>query len=142
MKAIAGDLKAGTDVRFAGGRLQIQKGMFSFERVQLEDVASFEVVTEENKASILGKVGWGAVGALALGPLGLLAGVLGGGNRRDRVMAVEFRDGRRILLKGNAKDVEQFTAGTFNNHTRKVQTIEARPAERIDPPMGKGPWDN
>lgn len=140
MKAIAGDLKAGTDVRFAAGKLQIQNGIFSYERVALEDVSSFQVVTEENKASILGKVGWGAVGAIALGPLGLLAGVLGGGNRRDRVMAVEFRDGRRVLLKGNAKDVEQFTAGAFNNQTRKIQTIEARPAERIDPPM-KGPWD-
>lgn len=142
MKTLAGDYKKDCDVRFAGGRLQVQKGIFSFEYIDLADISSFEVVTEDNKASIMGKVGWGAVGAIALGPLGLLAGVIGGGNRRDRVMAIETRHGKRVLLKGSAKDVEQFTAATFNNHTRKVQTIEGHAADRIDPPMIKGPWDS
>ncbi|MEQ8448246.1 MAG: hypothetical protein RIB97_01030 [Nitratireductor sp.] len=135
MTVLAGDYKKDCDVRFAGDRLQIQKGIFSFEHINVADTSSFEVVTEENRASILGKVGWGAVGALALGPLGLLAGVIGGGNRRDRVMLIETRDGKRLLLKGGAKDVEKFTATTFNNHTRKVRTIEWHAAERIDPPM-------
>lgn len=103
MKVLAGDFKKGCDVRFAGERLQIQKGIFSFLYIDLADIASFDVVTEDNRMSILGKVGWGAVGAVALGPLGLLAGVIGGGNRRDRVMAIETRDGRRLLLKGRRR---------------------------------------
>lgn len=135
MKVLAGDYKKDCDVRFSGARLQIQKSIFSFDYIDLADVSSFAVVTEENKASIVGKVGWGAVGAIALGPLGLLAGVIGGGNRRDRVMVVEIRDGRRILLKGDAKDVERFTTATFNNHTRQVQTIEGHRTDRIDPPL-------
>lgn len=135
MKVLAGDYKKDCDVRFAGDRLQIQKGIFSYEYIALVDISDFQIVTEENKTSILGKVGWGAVGAIALGPLGLLAGVIGGGNRQDRVMALETRDGKRVLLKGNAKDVEKFTAATFNNHTRKIQTIEGRAEKRIDPPM-------
>lgn len=113
MKVLAGDWKAGCGVMLAGPRLQFQRGTFSFDYVAFSDIDTFDVVTEENRASIFGKVGWGAVGAIALGPLGLLAGVLGGGNRRERVMVMRTIDGRRAMIKGTAKDVERIKAAMF-----------------------------
>lgn len=47
-------------------------------------------ITEENKSSFVGKAGWGLVGSVALGPLGLLAGVLSGGNKKVMCCAFEM----------------------------------------------------
>ena len=133
MKVLAGDYKKDCGILFAGDKLQIQKSTFSFDYIKLSDIVNFQIVTEENKASILGKVGWGAVGVIALGPLGLLAGVLGGGNKRERVMAIESRDGRKLLLKGNSKDAEKLTAATFNNDQAEAKLIEGSAQGRIEP---------
>ncbi|WP_313030492.1 hypothetical protein [Brucella sp.] len=114
MKVLAGDWKEGINVLVGPNGVVFQKGVFRNERVPLSEIANFDMVTEENKASILGKVGWGAAGAIVLGPLGLLAGVLGGGNKKDRVMAVRFKDGRKALIKGGPKDVEAFNKYTFS----------------------------
>ncbi len=89
-------------------------GMIKHDIISFTEIAQFEVITEENKKSIAGTLGWGAVGAVALGPLGLLAGVLGGGNKKVRVIAITFNDGRKVLLKGTQKDVEQMTKFRFN----------------------------
>lgn len=113
MKVLAGDWKAGTNVIRSSARIEFQISGFKFEKLPFSTIASFDVVTSENRASFFGKVGWGAVGAVALGPIGLLAGVLAGGNKKDRVMAFEFSDGRKALVKGTAKDAEFFAAATF-----------------------------
>src|SRR5438067_365502 len=48
---------------------------------KLEDLAELEVASEESTKKMMGAIGWGLVGDLALGPLGLLAGVLSGGKQ-------------------------------------------------------------
>lgn len=113
LKVLAGDWKQGINVIRTATDIQFQNSAWKFEKIPLRDVSSFDIVTENNRASIMGKVGWGALGAVALGPIGLLAGVLGGGNKKDRVMAISFSDGRKVLLKGDAKDAEALTAATF-----------------------------
>lgn len=129
MKLLAGDWKDGIQVLIGPRELVFQKGFFSYDRLPLSEIADFEVVSEQNKASILGKVGWGAVGAIALGPVGLLAGALGGGNKQHRVMSILFKDGRKALVKGTAKDVETLTTVTFNLKPTAAPRIE----ERQDP---------
>jgi threonine dehydrogenase-like Zn-dependent dehydrogenase len=120
MKVLAGDWKVdGPVIVVKNSRGQLKElhlpvGVWKSDKMKPQDIASFEIVTEENKASVMGKLGWGAVGAIALGPLGLLAGVLAGGNRRDRVMVLTFKDSRRAMLKGNAKDAEMLQAAAFN----------------------------
>ncbi|WP_185982978.1 hypothetical protein [Aureimonas mangrovi] len=113
MKLLAGDWKSEINVLLNNREFAFQNSLLKFERIALEEVAEFDVVTEENKASIAGKLGWGALGAIALGPLGLLAGVLGGGNRQERIISVSFKDGRKALLKGTSKEVQILTASTF-----------------------------
>lgn len=61
------------------------------------DIEELEVASEQNVKRMGGAIGWGAVGALALGPLGLLAGVLSGGNRKDVTFVVRFKDDRKLL---------------------------------------------
>lgn len=56
-------------------------------------VKTLEEVTEENKVRVLGAAGWGAVGAIALGPVGALgaaAGSYGGSN--------SWRDGEKCCV--------------------------------------------
>lgn len=119
MKILAGDWNENATVvvnRSFGGKaieIAIQKSGFSFEKLPIDQVETVEILTENNKSSILGKAGWGTVGAIALGPIGLLAGVLGGGNRKERIMVVKFKDGRSAMIKGNAKDAEVFMSAAF-----------------------------
>ena len=83
----------------------------------LSEIQSLDVVTEDNRASIAGKVGWGVAGAVVLGPVGMLAGVLGGGIRKVRIISVLFADGRKVLLKGTADDLELLVAANFGGST-------------------------
>jgi hypothetical protein len=46
------------------------------------------LVTEENKKKFLSSAGWGLVGGALLGPVGLVAGALAGGNRKEISFAV------------------------------------------------------
>lgn len=141
MKVLAGDWKADSPIavkKSLTGKwraLVFSAGLFRIEQVPLSDIVEFDIVTEENKASILGKVGWGAAGLVVLGPLGLLAGVLGGGNRRDRVMVIRTRDGRSAMVKGNSKDAEALMAASFGNRPSEMKTIEASAQGRIEPTL-------
>ena len=101
-------------------------GLIKHDVISFTEIDQFDVITEENKKSIAGTLGWGAVGAIALGPLGLLAGVLGGGNKQVRVIAITFNDGRKVLLKGTQKDVEQMMKFRFN---------QSRAAQVEQPPV-------
>jgi hypothetical protein len=103
---IAGDWPSGTFVTYAHGFFGKPSSLvigWSVGRFYAEHIASATLVTEQNSTSVLGKVGWGAVGGLALGPLGLLAGALGGGNRQHSIVALELVDGRKALLKCDAE---------------------------------------
>ncbi len=121
LKILAGDFKEGTLVMVMTQGIIKQKKYITFaegwsmkpEKLFAEDLLSVDLVTEENKTSIMGKVGWGAVGGLALGPLGLLAGVLGGGNRSKKVVAVALKDGRKALISGKPKDIQELLALGF-----------------------------
>jgi uncharacterized membrane protein len=72
---------------------------FRHESIPVTQVGSVELVTEDNKASVLGKAAWGAAGGLLLGPLGLVVGALAGGNKRVRLASIVFKDGRKALVQ-------------------------------------------
>lgn len=88
-------------------------GFFRVDSYRLDEIVSCDLVTADNYSSIAGKVGWGAVGAIALGPLGLLAGVLGGGNKRERVVSIVFDDGRKAMIKCSPKEAEALLAAGY-----------------------------
>jgi hypothetical protein len=119
MKILGGDWPGGGNASLtrSGGKvetLQLFRDKYAWDAVPAETIESAEIVTQENQKSILKKMGWGAVGLVTLGPLGMLAGVLGGGNRNSMVMAIKFSDGRAVLLEGKSKDLQPLLGVAFS----------------------------
>ena len=80
------------------------EGFLSYGRImyRMTAVSEMQELTEENKVKVLGAAGWGAVGALVAGPMGLLAGMVLGGRGSNMVISVTFKDGRKALLQVDA----------------------------------------
>lgn len=123
MKVLAGDWKAGDLATFrvsAFGnkpKFLIMPGRFPYERIDFDKIKSIDHVTDENKTSVMGKAAWGAAGAVLLGPVGLLAGVLGGGNVQKRVVSMEFTDGRKVLLECTPDDFKALLSVQYGSRT-------------------------
>lgn len=77
------------------------------------DIASVEKATEESVKRIGGTVGWGAVGAALLGPVGLLAGLLAGGRGTNVTFIARFKDGSKILATTDARTYTAIQAASF-----------------------------
>ena len=89
------------------------------------NIANITQVTEENKKSFTGSAAWGLVGALALGGIGALAGVLAGGNSKELLVAIQLKSGENIL---GTVDMETFkwlvgVAATPGAAARPVKTL-------------------
>ena len=80
----------------------ISKSMLLFLDIMLdkETIESIELVTEEHRKSAVSAVGRGAVGAMVLGPIGLLAG-LTAKDVGTHMVAVQFKDGKKSLIDLN-----------------------------------------
>ena len=96
------------------GQLSFSKaGTWKPETIPITKLKSVETASEESVKRIGGAVGWGAVGALALGPVGLLAGMLLGGKGKDVTFVAEFKDGRKILATSDSKTFTKLQAAVF-----------------------------
>ena len=67
------------------------------ESIPLSQLEIVEVASEDSVKRIGGTIAWAAAGALALGPVGLLAGLVLGGKRKEVTFVARFRDGRKLL---------------------------------------------
>lgn len=125
IKILAGDWDPGTvcffEPAFFGKPDRIRIARVFGPEYPADEVVSIEIVTEQNCTSILKKVGWGLVGSAVLGPVGLLAGVLGGGNRNEKVVAIEFADGKRALLQCDAKSYDNMMRLSFRKRPEPVR---------------------
>lgn len=67
------------------------------------EVASLERVSQSNLENVRASLGWGAAGALALGPIGLLAAPLMARRKTETrvVFLIAFNDGRKLLGEGD-----------------------------------------
>jgi hypothetical protein len=69
----------------------------------LDNIAEVAVADENSVKRLEGTIGWGAIGALLLGPVGLLAGLLLGGKRTEVTFVAKFENGEKMLAT-TAKD--------------------------------------
>ena len=106
-KVLAGDLGK-TSLKVGWGKMAI--GM---QVMRLSSLATVEIATEESVKRAGGTIGWGAAGAVLLGPVGLLAGLLLGGRGKEITFVAVFRDGRKILGTINSKGYQEMLAATF-----------------------------
>ncbi|MBB2828932.1 UNVERIFIED_ORG: hypothetical protein GGI65_005601 [Rhizobium esperanzae] len=126
IKVLAGDWEPGTvcvfEPAFFGKPDRIRMARVFGPEYPAAEVISIDIITEQNSTSILRKAGWGFVGSVALGPVGMLAGVLGGGNRHEKIVAIEFTDGKRALLQCDAKSYGEIMRLTFRKRPEALRS--------------------
>src|SRR6185312_15461439 len=100
IKVHAGDFLA-EDGQFSSlfGNLVLKTKEHSFvgETIPLTQLEAVEIASEESVKKLGGTIGWGAAGGLLLGPVGLLAGLLLGGRKKEVTFIAKFKDGRKVL---------------------------------------------
>lgn len=82
----------------------------SGECVLANQILSIEIASEESVKKVGGALGWGVVGATLMGPVGAIAGVLLGGNKKDVTFVVEFVDGRKLMGEVDSKSYQKIIA--------------------------------
>jgi uncharacterized protein YcfJ len=78
-------------------RLYTKSGLQPDARPSGRSIRTVEIATEESVKRAGGTIGGAAVGAILLGPVGLVAGALLGGQGKDITIIVEFYNGRKLL---------------------------------------------
>ncbi len=78
-----------------------------------DQIEELELATEDNVKRLGGTVGWGAAGAVILGPVGLLAGLLLGGRGKNVTFVCKLKDGKKFLGTAPAKTYKALMAATF-----------------------------
>lgn len=97
---IAGDFPEKSFIISVFGNISIQCSTIknpSFKYDITKSIKNIEIITEETKKKFLGAAGWGTVGAIALGPLGAIAGILVGGNKKEILIACELKNGKKFI---------------------------------------------
>jgi len=84
------------------------------EHVTTDQIGSLEVASEESVKRFGGTVGWGIAGALVLGPIGAMAGLLTGGRGKDVTFICKLKDGRKFLATVPSKTFMALQAATFH----------------------------
>jgi len=118
VKILAGDLKAcnwDVNADLFGKDFIIRCGIFgSGGSIDLKkEVQSVEIMTEDNKKKFLGSAAFGAIGGLAFGPIGAVAGLLAGGNKRDVTFACYLKDGRKFMATADSKTFTKIQSFCF-----------------------------
>lgn len=116
----AGDFKAGRyhylqKPRFwRGGKLVMRRRRRIFrETVKFKKIVSVEPANQESVKRAGGTIGWGVAGAALLGPMGMLAGLIAGGQGADVTFVCKLKDGRKFLGTMKSKDYAILAAAAF-----------------------------
>lgn len=80
---------------------------------ELLELAQIDVASEESVKRLGGTVGWGVVGGALLGPVGMLAGLLAGGRKKEVTFVAVFKDGRRMLATTDSATYTKLSALLF-----------------------------
>ena len=76
-------------------------------------VLKIELMNEEKAKSFLGAAGMGLVGSALVGPLGLIVGVLAGGNKNSKVYALSYKDIQFIVESSNKTDQQKLDNAVY-----------------------------
>jgi hypothetical protein len=110
----AGDFSKG-EGQFSFGSLVLKSSAHAWpgEVIPLSQLESVELASEESVKKLGGTLGWGAAGALVLGPVGLLAGLLLGGKKKEVTFVARFKDGRKLMATTDNGTFTKLRAAVF-----------------------------
>lgn len=80
------------------------------DRVDPASVVALDVASEDSVKKIGGSLGWGVAGGVLMGPLGLIAGAILGGNRKDVTFIAELSEGRKFMATTDSKTYTELQA--------------------------------
>lgn len=103
LKIHAGDWDGPSEFIVSQFHLHRKGTVWSFDKIWGSELADVSIATEESVKRVGGTIGWGIAGAVALGPIGLLAGVLVGGRGKDVTFVAKFKDGRKLIATTDSK---------------------------------------
>lgn len=114
-----------TEITTSFGVLSIKTGVFQFsgETVTGDKFEAIEISTEENVKKIGGTVGWGAVGGVLAGPVGILAGAMLGGNKKQVTFILGLTDGRQLMGTTDSKAYTELVAAKMKFDSLKTSYI-------------------
>lgn len=114
IKVHAGDFLKG-DGQFSFGSLVLrtEARYIIGEAIPATELEAVEAATEESVKKLGGTVGWGITGGALLGPVGLLAGLLAGGRKKEVTFVASFKDGRKLLGTTDSKTFTRLQAACF-----------------------------
>jgi hypothetical protein len=129
---LSGDFSHRQDVHHVSRAVLRLKGksFFSgFEEVPTSRIASIQVVNENSGKSFAGSAIAGVGGALLLGGIGAIAGVLSGGNSKTTTFVLALRDGRQVLCRAQSKAFEILQTVAFENASG-AEIVDAQAVDR------------
>lgn len=114
LKVLAGSWHTG-DGSFSGTTFALpkSKSWADWEIVQAASLTTIEIASEESVKRVGGTLGWGVAGAALLGPVGLLAGLLMGGRRKEVTFVASFKDGRKLMATTDNKTFVMMKAASI-----------------------------
>ena len=68
-----------------------------------DDIKTLEILTQDNAKNVSAAVGWGLLGTVVAGPIGLVAGGLLGLKKDDIVCVLRFHDDKTLLVRTTTK---------------------------------------
>lgn len=113
LKIHAGDFKDAKAANFGSGTFVFSTGIFKTEKVPSSAIEALDVASEESLKKMGGTIGWGIVGGVALGGIGLVAGLLAGGRSKEVTFVCKFKDGRKLLATTDSKTFTEIQAACF-----------------------------
>jgi len=113
IKILAGSFPKGEAYIYFGQiTLPGQSSAIAFNHF-LRDLEEIDVASEENVKKVGGTLGWGAAGAILLGPAGLLAGLLLGGKKKEVTFVAKFKDDKKMLGSTDSETYKTMMASIF-----------------------------
>lgn len=115
IKILAGDFKKGVAQYSFGSfsSLKTDEHWFLGETLPINGFSSVELANEESVRKLGAIIGWGAVGALVLGPIGLLAGLALAGKDIDVTFIAIHKDGRAFMASTDSNTYSKIQAALF-----------------------------
>ena len=133
MKVIGANFAKKVEINNTGKNIVLgytdKSGKFRVIRVD-KDLEVWERITEENKFKFGPSMGWGFLGAVILGPIGAIAGILLKGRAKQCTVACVFTESRRCAIEMSP---EEFTTFQFAAPAgADVESIRAEAAKLVE----------